>query len=124
MKIAIPSFEPGGLSAKVCRRFGRCDFFTIAHYIDKKLTQIEVLDNPGNDAAGGAGPLATQFIVKKGVKHVIGGDYGPNAANALATGGIITYGYPENESDITVKRILELFHANKLQIVTSSNNGK
>lgn len=113
-KIGIPCFEPGGLSSKVCKKFGRCDFFTIAHYKDNKLTEVEVINNPGAEAAGSAGRLAGNALVEKEVKYVIGGNCGPNALDELKTAGIEIYNFPEGETEISVKKVLDLFFEKKL----------
>lgn len=88
MKIAVTA-SGGELSSAVDPRFGRCQYFIIYETDAKAL--VEVLDNAAAQAAGGAGIQAGQLIVNKGVKAVLTGNVGPNAAGVLSGGGVAVY---------------------------------
>ncbi|MCP4761234.1 MAG: dinitrogenase iron-molybdenum cofactor biosynthesis protein [archaeon] len=119
--IAIPSFAPGGLKSLVNTRFGRCEFFTITTITNNEISEVNIVPNTGSQAMGGAGPMAAQLIAGYGTKIVIGGNYGPNAANALQQGGIKTYGFPSSKSNVTVKDVIDLFLKNELVEINGSN---
>ena len=84
MKIAVTASGPER-EAPLDRRFGRCAYFVV---IDTESNAWEAFPNPAQDAGGGAGPQAAEFLVSKRTESVISGDYGPNAFNALQAGGI------------------------------------
>ncbi len=80
MKIAV-STNNGGLKDTVCPTFGRCPTFTLVEVEEQKkeILASEVIQNPGSTAAGGAGIVAAQEVVKREVNAVITGNCGPNA---------------------------------------------
>ncbi len=121
--IAIPSGNEEGLNAPVIPRFGRCPFFTIVKMSNKEINEVTIIENPGNRAMGGAGPLAVQTISSEGVNIVIGGNYGPNAGNALAQAGIKSYGYPQGQPNLNVKALLDLYVAGELPEIQGANVG-
>ncbi len=84
MKIAITSTGKN-LDASFDQRFGRAMFFIVYNMEDNTF---EAFENPNVNATGGAGIQAAQFVVNKGVKAVISGDFGPKASQALSSSGI------------------------------------
>ena len=66
MKVAVAS-SGSNLEAKVEPRFGRCAYFVV---VDADTMQFEALENPG----------------------VVAGTVGPNALEALKSGGLKLYG--------------------------------
>jgi predicted Fe-Mo cluster-binding NifX family protein len=120
IKIAVPSSAPGGLNAEINTRFGRCECFTIVIIESNEIKAVEIIENPGVKAMGGAGPLAASTIAQEGVNIVIGGDYGPNAAGALAQGGIKTFGFNSN-GGTTVKDVVDSFLKNQLNEISGAN---
>ena len=121
LKIAVPSVDNSGLNAIVTTRFGRCAFFTIVTINEGKIAETNVLPNAGMQAMGGAGPMAANMIAQNGATIVIGGNYGPNAANALNQGGIKTFGYPQGGSNVTVGQIIDIYLKGDLNTVSGSN---
>ncbi|MHA1720516.1 MAG: NifB/NifX family molybdenum-iron cluster-binding protein [Promethearchaeota archaeon] len=121
IKIAIPSVSSDGLNAQVTRRFGRCPFFTIVSLKNGEIDEVEIIENSGASAMGGAGPMAVQLVVGAGAKAVAGADYGPNASGALSQGGVSSYGYP-NDPNITVKGLVELYLQDKLPLITGASS--
>ena len=106
MKIAV-SATGKDLNCQIDPRFGRCQYFV---FIDPETMEIEALENEGLMAMGGAGVQAAQFIVQKGVKALITGNLGPNAASALSASGIKVYLVPGG----TVKDVIEGYRAGRL----------
>jgi predicted Fe-Mo cluster-binding NifX family protein len=84
MKIAISSMGTD-LDAQVDARFGRCQRFII---VDPDTMKLEVLENSGATAAGGAGIATAQTITGKGVEVILTGHCGPNAFTVLEAAGV------------------------------------
>jgi predicted Fe-Mo cluster-binding NifX family protein len=66
-------------------RFGRCQYFLIT---DSQGEEVEVVDNGGIAAAGGAGVKAAQQLIDRQVEVVITGNLGPNALHVLGSAKI------------------------------------
>jgi predicted Fe-Mo cluster-binding NifX family protein len=107
MKIAISSTGKD-LDCQIDPRFGRCQYFI---FVDPETMEFEASENEGLMASGGAGVQAAQLIVQKGVKALITGNLGPNAASALSASGIKVH----LVSGGTIKEVTEAFKAGKLQ---------
>lgn len=104
MKIAV-STEKGGLDDMVFPVFGRCQTFTIVE-ADKEIKGSSVISNPAMSAAGGAGIMAAQAIIDKGVNAVITGNCGPNAYRIFLQAGIKLY-LGSGKVEDAVKALLE-----------------
>lgn len=87
MKICVTAQGPT-LDAPIDPRFGRCANFV---FVDPDTMEFEAIPNPGAMASGGAGIQASQFIVDRGANVVLTGHVGPNAYNALNSGGVKVY---------------------------------
>ena len=61
-------------------RFGRCQYFLI---VDSDTLNFEAIQNPNMAATGGVGIQSGQLMSQKGVKVVLTGKVGPNAAQTL-----------------------------------------
>ncbi len=61
-------------------RFGRCPFFQV---YDTETKEVNVLDNPGFTASGGAGIQAGNMLLDKEADVLITGHLGPNAMEVL-----------------------------------------
>jgi predicted Fe-Mo cluster-binding NifX family protein len=107
MKIAISS-SGKDLDSQIDPRFGRCQYFI---FVDPETMEFEASENEGLMASGGAGVQAAQLIVQKGVKALITGNLGPNAASALSASGIKVH----LVSGGTIREVTEAFKAGKLQ---------
>ncbi|MGC8690720.1 MAG: NifB/NifX family molybdenum-iron cluster-binding protein [Caldisericum sp.] len=84
MIVAITS-SGNTLDSMVDPRFGRCSYFII---VDTDTMQFKVIENSGMGRQGGAGVNAAQLLVDEGVQVLISGNVGPNAEQALKSGGI------------------------------------
>ena len=87
MKLIITATEPE-IAAAVDPRFGRGAYFIV---FDTETLKWQAHENPGVNAAGGAGSQAAQFAAQQGADAVISGDFGPNAYLALAAAEIKMY---------------------------------
>ncbi len=87
MKIAISSTESNP-DARVDLRFGRCRCFAL---VDVDADTYDYIDNEAAALAGGAGLQAAQMLADAGVRAIITGNIGPNAATVLEAAGIKTY---------------------------------
>ena len=116
MKIAVTANKPER-DAMLDRRFGRCAYFII---IDTESDAWEGFPNPAQDASGGAGPQAAEFLVSKGAECVISGDYGPNAYGALQAAGLAMY----KASEGLISELLEAHLEGRLTQVTGPTGGQ
>lgn len=112
MKIAISS-SGKDLDSQIDPRFGRCQYFI---FVDPETMEFEVSENEGLMAMGGAGVQAAQLVVQKGVKALITGNLGPNAASALSGSGIKIY----LVSSGTVKEAIEAYKTGSLREVSGA----
>lgn len=87
MKISI-SAKGKTLDSLLDERFGRCEYFLI---YDTKNEQLNVLENKGQTAAGGAGIKAAQQLIDEKVDLIITGHLGPNAYELIGKSGIKAY---------------------------------
>lgn len=104
MKIAV-STGKGGLDDMVSPIFGRCQTFTIVE-ADKAIKGSSVVPNPAAAAGGGAGIMAAQAVMDKGVDAVITGNCGPNAYGVFSQAGIRVY-IGSGKVEDAVKALLE-----------------
>jgi predicted Fe-Mo cluster-binding NifX family protein len=84
--------------------------------IDPESQQWQAYPNPGQQASGGAGIKAAQFIASlENVQAIVSGDFGPNAFEALEAAQIGMFLYDDCQ---TVAEALARFQAGALQAVT------
>ena len=67
---------------------------------------IEVIDNPYENAGGGAGPSTANFLAKTGVTIVIAGNFGSKMTNMLQRNGITHFRFKGSVGD-AVKKVLK-----------------
>lgn len=82
-RVAIATGGKAGLDDEVSGYFGRAKTFTIIDFEDKKIINIEVLDNPALSYAHGAGPIAIKTLIDKHVQIVIANELGIGASEIL-----------------------------------------
>lgn len=107
MKICLTAIT-NNLDSQLDPTFGRCAYFII---IDSQTMKFKALKNKAAHVSEGAGVLAAQIMLDKEVKHVITGNIGPRAMQALKTAGIEV----NIERDITVKDAIEKFRSKTLR---------
>ncbi len=80
VKIAFASMNGGGLEDVIADRFGRAPVFTIVELDEQgNIVNVKVIENPGAQAASGAGVKSVQALVNEGVDIAVGPNFGPNA---------------------------------------------
>jgi predicted Fe-Mo cluster-binding NifX family protein len=79
MKIAVTSTGTD-MDSPVDSRFGRCPYLAV---VDLESGQLEAVVNPFQNASGGAGIQAAQWVVGKGVGALLTGSCGPKASAVL-----------------------------------------
>jgi predicted Fe-Mo cluster-binding NifX family protein len=79
MKIAVTSTGTD-MDSPVDPRFGRCPYLAV---VDLESGQLEAVVNPFQNASGGAGIQAAQWVVGKGVGALLTGSCGPKASAVL-----------------------------------------
>jgi len=106
MKVVVSSQGPG-LDAAISPTFGRCPTFVFA---DTDTMQVSSVSNPAQNAPGGAGIEAAQFVASRGAQAVLTGKVGPNASAVLSEASLAVYLVGSQ----TVGQALEAFRAGKL----------
>ena len=111
MKICLSVSSPN-LDSPIDPRFGRAPYFLIT---DEKGEKVEIIQNTGVDAMGGAGITAAQLVVSAGAQVVITGNLGPRAFDVLGTSGIKMI---VGVFGISAKEALEKYQKGELEEVT------
>lgn len=115
MKIAVSTTGPGP-DAQVDPRFGRCAGYTV---VETEAMEFKFNPNQAQNAVGGAGIQAGQFVGSMGVEAVITGNVGPNAARVLSASGVKIY----IGASGTVREAVEAFKKGELKETGSANVG-
>ncbi len=102
MKIAVAA-DSKTAEAFVSSKAARCPYYLI---FDSKGKLTEVIDNPYEDASGGAGPSAANFLAQRGVTMVVAGNFGSKIINTLKNSGVTHFEFKGSVGD-AVKRALE-----------------
>jgi predicted Fe-Mo cluster-binding NifX family protein len=87
MKIGITA-KGKTLDSPLDPRFGRAEYLL---FVDSDTLECEAVNNAATAASGGAGIVAAQAVVEKGVQAVITGSVGPNAISVLQAAQIAIY---------------------------------
>jgi len=112
MKIAISS-DGNTIESKVDQRFGRCRYFLVVELENREIKEIKAVENKGTMQGHGAGIKAAQQVADLGVKSVITGNLGPNAAGVLDKLNIKSY-----QASGMAKEAVDDFIYNKLEEIT------
>jgi len=108
-RVAV-SAKGGELDSPVDERFGWCPYFVVA---DRGLEEgATAAKNPAVDGSGGAGIAAAQFLDSLGVRVVLTGSLGPNAARIAQAAGIRAFAAP---SGVTVREALAAWRRGDLK---------
>ena len=102
IKFAVASSDKT-TTASVSNEAAKCPYYLI---FDSKGKLTEVIDNPYENASGGAGPSAANFLAQRGVTIVIAVDFGSKMINTLKDNGIAHFEFKGSVDD-AVKRTLE-----------------
>ena len=109
----IVSAESHGLSAKTSSVFGRCPAYV---FFDAETRTVESCANPAQNAPGGAGIQAAQFVIAQGARIVLTGNLGPNAIEVLVAAQVEAY----RVGDTTVRQALDDLAAGSLERLTEA----
>ena len=110
--LVISSTNPGGLSAKVDFRFGRCATFTNVIIDDENdsILQVNIIVNDGKEAFGDAGILAAECISKLNPTDLVTGKIiGDRAYTAIKDKIENIEFHLIKSQNIIVNKIVELF---------------
>jgi len=116
MKIALSVNTPD-LDAAIDPRFGRAAYLLV---VDTATGEWLAHENPGQNASGGAGVQAAQFVAGLGVQAVISGEFGPHAFDALHAAQIAMYTYGDCH---TAQDAIERFKAGGLRQTGAASAG-
>ena len=86
--VLVAATQSGGLSDQVSPVFGRAPTFTVVTVEDGKVTGSQVVQNPYQAAASGAGIQAAQLVASHSPKAAFAGNFGPNVAGVLSQAGV------------------------------------
>ena len=117
MKIAITTLERN-IDSNISPVFGRSPYIIIVELCNNEIKKINTFENPARSEKG-AGNLAAEFLVKKGIKVLISGEMGPIAFHILKNNDITVY---KGASLNAVKNVKLLING-KLKEVTSLSSG-
>ena len=112
MKIAISANGENNESI-LDVRFGRCEYFQI-HDTEKK--EVQILENLGKSASGGAGIVAANQLIDENVNVIITGNLGPNAFKLIDVSHVKAY----KCEDISITAVLEKYNNNELEEISFS----
>jgi len=103
MKIAVAASSKSA-KASVSNIAAKCPYY---HIFNNKGEFIELIDNPYKDASRGAGPLAVNFLVQRGIDIIVAGSFGSKMIDALRNNGKTHFEFKGSVDD-AVKRVLKL----------------
>jgi predicted Fe-Mo cluster-binding NifX family protein len=84
MKIAVTSTGTS-MDSPVDPRFGRSPFMD---FVELETGRLEARANPFQDATGGAGTRAAQWVVENGAEVLLTGSCGPKASTVFNDAGV------------------------------------
>ena len=108
-KIAIPSQEPGGLTAMTSAHFGRAPMYTLVNINDGQVQEVKVMENVAHESGGCHGPV--NFLASMGVTDVLVMGLGRGPLNAFAAAQINLF---KLEAEVSVSDAVQLYLKNSL----------
>ncbi len=93
-KVAVACQGAGGLDDVVSPMFARAPTFTIVEIEGNNIVGSKVLPNSMASYPSGAGVAVTQMLASQGVRCLVAGRFGPNAAAVAAQFGMQTISVP------------------------------
>lgn len=87
--LAVPSNNPGGLTANISGHFGHCDLFTLVNIEEGKVAAVDTIANVEHGAGGCVAPV--NLLRDKGVEAIVVGGLGARPMQACAAAGITVY---------------------------------
>ncbi len=120
-KIAVPTNNPGGMSASRSDHFGHCDLFTLLDIEDGKVVATASHDNIAHEAGGCMVPV--KVLAEQGVQAIIVGGMGARPLGGFAEVGITVY-FAHKEQYPTVENVANAFVAGNLPIMQPTQTCK
>ena len=114
MKIAVPTNNPGGLSATRSDHFGHCDIFTLLDIENGKVVATKTHDNIAHEAGGCMVPV--QVLAEQGVQAIIVGGMGARPLAGFTEKGIAVY-FAHKQQFSTVEDVANAFVAGNLPVM-------
>ncbi len=103
IKIAVAA-DGKSAQSSVSNMAAKCPYYLI---FNNKGELIEVVDNPHKDASRGAGPLAANFLARRGISIVIAENFGTKMGNTLENKSVTHFEF-KGVADNAVKKVLKL----------------
>jgi predicted Fe-Mo cluster-binding NifX family protein len=113
LRVVYPTDENMGYLSKRGAHFGKAKFYTVVTLEDKKITDVEVLENPGH--AGGACGSAVSNIMALNPDALVVSGIGASPAQGFAKAGLDVY--YDSESP-TVEKSIEKLLKNELKKIS------
>ncbi len=115
MKIAIPTFSPGGLESTINPHFGKCDTVTLVTVDKNKEIKATNIVKPQGQHSCASLP---QLFVENGADTCIVGGIGGRPAMFLQQSGIKTYSVDQELIEKSVNDIVNYFLEKELIEIT------
>jgi len=100
MHIAITLADNKGLESSISSVFARCPYTML---IDPETKIFTIEENPAQNASGGAGVRAAQWMIDKEAAAVISGNLGPKAHSVLSAANIPAFKFQGGSIEETLK---------------------
>ena len=110
MRLVFPTNENEGYLSKRDAHFGKAHFYTVITLIDKKITNVEGIKNPGH-TDGGCDSAIKNIMGLKPDALIVGG-IGGGAAQGFINVGLNVY---FDKTSKTVQESLKIFLEGKLE---------
>jgi ATP-binding protein involved in chromosome partitioning len=110
--VAVPSMDPGGLTAMRSGHFGHCDAFTLVRVENGKISDISVVHNPPHQQGGCQAPV--NLLHEKRADALIVGGIGMRPLMGFRQAGIDVYYGPDGE---TVGAVMAQLLQGRLQLI-------
>ena len=115
LKIAIPTFSPGGLDSKINPHFGKCDMVTFVTVEDNTIGDTNIVKPTGPHSCASL----PQLFVQHGADTCIVGGIGGRPAMFLQQSRIKTYSIGQDLIQKPVKDVVDFFLRKELKEITS-----
>lgn len=121
MKIALPTFQPGGMDSKVNPHFGKCDCVTIVTMDnDNKITETSIVKPEGQHSCS---TIPTLFE-KNGADSCIVGGIGGRPFMILQQSGIRVYAIKADMIEKPVKELISEYYSGNIPELGNSTCSK
>ncbi len=108
--LAVPSDNPGGLTANISGHFGHCDIFTLISIQEGKIAAVDTVGNVEHGVGGCLEPVS--LLRGKGVGAIVVGGMGARPMQAFAEAGIAVY-YADRDALRSVGEVADGFLSGK-----------